>query len=125
MLDVYEYNDTHVDRVIDGDTFDVTVRVDVGFKIKVQHTIRIRLADIDTPEVYGVKKDSVEYKEGKVASERVKQLIEGKLVRMKTRKTRKGTERKTFGRYVADIWFRAGDVEYNLAELLRQEGYSK
>lgn len=126
MSQVFEYPNTYVERVVDGDTIDVTFRVDVGFKIIVQQSIRVRLADIDTAEIYGVKKGTAEYREGKSAAERVKQLVEGKTVLMKTRKTRKGDERKTFGRYVADIWFRASsDVEYNLAELLRQEGFSK
>lgn len=125
MTDVYEYPDTFVNRVVDGDTLDVTVTVDIGFHIKTSYTMRIRLAGIDTPEVYGVSKESEEYQRGSAASERVRQLVEGKTVRMKTIKTRAGDERRTLGRYVADVWFRAGDVEYNLVELLLQEGLSK
>lgn len=61
-----------VRRVVDGDTIDVYS--DLG-----HHTFtefRMRLAGIDTWEVYGVSHDSEEYKRGKVHSEFVKDWIE-------------------------------------------------
>ena len=44
----YTYK-AHVDRVVDGDTFDVTV--DLGFRITTYQ--RLRLAGVETPEVRG------------------------------------------------------------------------
>ncbi|EGQ44329.1 MAG: hypothetical protein J07AB43_00950 [Candidatus Nanosalina sp. J07AB43] len=58
-------------EVIDGDTIDV--EVDLGFKI--QKRVRVRLVNTDTNEVYGVSKDSTEYKLGKEQSEFVKQYF--------------------------------------------------
>lgn len=50
----------HRDRVVDGDTIDVVV--DVGFRMR--RTIRLRLAGVDTAEIYGVGKGSAEYADG-------------------------------------------------------------
>ncbi|MHC1610385.1 MAG: thermonuclease family protein [Candidatus Methanospirareceae archaeon] len=49
-----------LERVVDGDTVDLIV--DVGFYISVHQ--RFRLKGIDTPEIFGVSKDSVQYKRG-------------------------------------------------------------
>ena len=43
---MYEYYVKKVDKVVDGDTIDVTI--DLGFDI--QYSSRVRLAGIDTPE---------------------------------------------------------------------------
>ena len=61
---MWEYNAT-ADRVVDGDTIDFLV--DLGFKI--YHKVRVRLADVDTPEKYGIKQDDPEYARGVAASE--------------------------------------------------------
>jgi len=63
---MYQYK-AIVDRVVDGDTVDLII--DVGFKITTHQ--RIRLAKINTPETYNVKKDSEEYKKGRVSKEYV------------------------------------------------------
>jgi micrococcal nuclease len=68
---MYEYK-ARVKRVVDGDTLDL--EVDLGFTVKVD--IRVRLYGIDTPEIHGVKKESKEYKRGKVALEAVKDFLE-------------------------------------------------
>jgi micrococcal nuclease len=47
-------------KVIDGDTLQLSV--DQGFENSVR--IHVRLYGINTPETYGVKKDSAEYKAG-------------------------------------------------------------
>lgn len=54
-------------RVIDGDTVDLIV--DAGFYISVHQ--RFRLKGIDTPEIFGVRKDTLEYKRGMKAKEYV------------------------------------------------------
>ena len=56
---MYEYPAQLVE-VIDGDTVDVTV--DLGFHI--HRTIRLRLAGVDTDEIYGVEETSAEYESG-------------------------------------------------------------
>jgi len=56
---MYEYPAQLVE-VIDGDTVDVTV--DLGFHI--HRTIRLRLAGVDTAEIYGVEQTSAEYESG-------------------------------------------------------------
>ena len=53
-------NDARLDRVIDGDTYEM--HVDLGYRC--EHTIHVRLADVDTHEIYGVKKESAEYQAG-------------------------------------------------------------
>jgi len=68
---MYEYK-AKLDRVIDGDTIDVVV--DLGFYTKVKE--RLRLAGIDTPEVYGTKKNSKEYQKGVEAKEYVEKRLQ-------------------------------------------------
>ena len=55
----YLYKAT-VTRVVDGDTVDL--EIDLGMSVFAKQ--RIRLAGINTPETYGVKKDSEEYAAG-------------------------------------------------------------
>lgn len=66
----YEYR-ANVTRVVDGDTLDLTV--DLGFKVSVR--IRARLYGVDTPETFGVKKESDEYKAGVAAREFVEEWL--------------------------------------------------
>ena len=104
-----------VTRVIDGDTLDLNV--DLGMHIF--HKIRVRLAGIDTPETYGVKKTSEEYKAGKLATERVKELVLNKAVIIRTTKDSKGK----YGRYIADIMFDDDTgTTHSLSQVLLQEG---
>lgn len=49
-----------LDRVVDGDTVDLLV--DLGFRTRKK--VRVRVEGIDTAEVYGVDKDSEEYRRG-------------------------------------------------------------
>jgi micrococcal nuclease len=53
---MWEYN-AGVLKVVDGDTLDL--EVDLGFRTF--QRVRVRLYGIDTPETYGVKKESEEY----------------------------------------------------------------
>lgn len=55
-------------RVVDGDTMDM--ELDLGFHT--HHFPRIRLKDIDTAEVHGVKHSSEEYATGQTHSKFVK-----------------------------------------------------
>ncbi len=95
---LYTYSAT-IDRVIDGDTLDLTI--DLGFSIKVRH--RIRLLDVNTPEIYGVKKTSEEYAKGQKASNFVKDLVaqHGSQVTLQTVKDKQGK----YGRYLGNVYF--------------------
>lgn len=82
-------------RVIDGDTFDI--RVDLGFYIS--HTIRVRLTDVDTPEVYG----PMACEEGQNASKVANHFCPpGTTVTVETYKTGK------YGRWLAVIYLQDG-----------------
>lgn len=70
MEQLYRYN-AKLNRVVDGDT--IVLDVDLGFDIT--HKITVRLNDIDTNEVHGVKKDSEEYAKGIEQSNFVKNLL--------------------------------------------------
>jgi micrococcal nuclease len=91
----YLYKATVI-RVVDGDTVDL--EIDLGMSVFVKQ--RIRLAGIDTPETYGVKKDSKEYAAGMKAKNRLKELIEGKEIAVETVKDKKGK----YGRYLGDLY---------------------
>ena len=44
---------------------------------------------------------------------------------IKTSKTRSGLERKSYGRYVADVFFDEQENRVNLSELLIKDGFDK
>jgi micrococcal nuclease len=95
---MYEY-DAIITKVVDGDTLDA--KVDLGFDISFD--IRIRLADVDTPEIFRPK--SLEEKElGLKAKAHVEELVLGKKVTILTRKDSKGK----YGRYLATIFTKDG-----------------
>jgi len=68
---MYSYRATLI-RTIDGDT--IVFNVDLGFSI--HYNCTVRLLGVDTPEIYGVKKDSEEYKAGQLASMFTKAWLE-------------------------------------------------
>ena len=94
-------------RVVDGDTLDVDV--DLGMNIR--HHMRARIASIDAPEIYGVKKESSEYEAGLLAADRARELVEGKDVFIRTHRDRKGK----YGRYIVDVF-----LDESLTETLSQ-----
>lgn len=98
-----------VDRVVDGDTYDVTV--DLGFKI--YHKIRVRLRNVDTPEVFGSRASEA----GRIAAAYVTNMILGKEVVITTYKT----NAKSFDRWVADVTV---DDYVDLGTHLIAEGYA-
>lgn len=86
---LYTYRGSVVD-VYDGDT--ITVMVDLGF-----HTYRLeklRIADIDAPEVRGLERP-----EGLESRDYLRDLILGKEVDIQTIKDKKGK----YGRYIAVV----------------------
>jgi len=102
-------------RVIDGDT--CIALIDCGFNsIKME---RLRLEGVDAPELRPRRGTNVEKLDekarAKVATERVRELIEGKQVVIQTKKTGK------FGRWLAVIYL-PGDSQRTINQLLLEEG---
>jgi len=119
---MWQYN-AKVSRVVDGDTLDL--RVDLGFTASVD--IRVRLYGMDTPEVYGVKKDSEEYKKGMEAHEFVNQwllktgtLLDAPVVITSFDGKKLGTGK--YGRWLAEV-YRDGD-SVSLNEALVKAGHA-
>lgn len=111
---MYEYNVT-VLRVVDGDTLEVYV--DLGFKIFKKVTVR--LYGIDTPEIR--TRDLEEKKAGKIATNRVKQLIESN--NHKAVIHSKGIDK--YGRCLGVIFVNVKDKLINVNETLLEENLAK
>ena len=89
---MYSYS-ARVLSVYDGDT--ITLLIDCGFNIFIKE--KIRLLGIDTPEIRS--RDKKEKEKGLMVKKYVKDLIEGKEVKIET--TKKGK----FGRYLGKIFY--------------------
>jgi micrococcal nuclease len=112
---MYEYK-AKLKRVVDGDTMDLII--DMGFKITTEQ--RVRLKGIDTPETWRRKKDSEEYKQGKIATEYViRRLAENHNEMIARTDKHPGM----YGRYIVDIILADSDISLNY-ELL-QKGLAK
>lgn len=96
-----------VKRIIDGDTIDVLIRWDIGFKIVAETYQRIRLARIDAPEVRGPERPR-----GLEATEWLKKELG--FVGPHTTRVVMLTDKDpdVFGRYIAEIWL--DDEVHNL-----------
>ena len=110
---VYEYK-ALVTNVVDGDTIDVDI--DLGFYMVAR--VRMRLARVDTPETYGVSRDSDEYKAGMKSKEFVKERLIMQDVLIKTQKTGK------FGRWIAEVFY-GPNFEINLSDELIKRGLAE
>lgn len=93
---MYKYK-AKVERVIDGDTLEVTI--DLGFKITTFQ--KLRLAGINTPETYNVKKDSEEYQKGILSKNYVEKRISenNNMILIETEKVP-----EKYGRYVTKVF---------------------
>lgn len=103
----------HCVRVVDGDTLDLVF--DLGFRI--QRTARVRLAEVDTAEVYGPNASA----EGEVQEQFVREWLaeaegQGGGPWPLTVRTEKDTGK--YGRYLATVERPDGE---RLAEALRAE----
>lgn len=112
---MYQYKAT-VERVVDGDTIDVVI--DLGFKITTFQ--RIRLAKINTPETYNVKRDSEEYQKGLASKQYVEQRIAANNNQILL-ETEKVTEK--YGRYIGTIIL--ADSTTTLNDELVEKGLAK
>ena len=93
-----------VTNIVDGDTFDV--RIDLGFEIRTIERVRTR--DIDTAEVYGVNKESEQYRQGKTHTEAFREWVETAREQSDAdwpfRFYSHEYERGGFGRIIGDVW---------------------
>lgn len=100
MTDWFKYQ-ARLKRIVDGDTIDV--ELDLGFRIT--RVVRLRLADVDTAEIYGVEHESEEYEQGKVHSDFVGNWFDSRQnfsewpFVVKTDKDSKGK----YGRFIATV----------------------
>lgn len=112
---MYEYN-AKLDRVIDGDTIDVTI--DLGFKITTNQ--RVRFAHINVPEIFKVPLDSPEYKRGMKAKRYVERRLKQNHNEMRL-VTYKWVG--AYGRYTGIIWL--GDSKISLNDELVGKGLAE
>lgn len=97
MSHLYSY-EAQLLNVVDGDTYDF--QVDLGFNT--YKRLRVRLLEVDTAEIYGVKMESKEYKRGQRQKEFVSDNLNSadKIVL----KTYEGEETGKYGRYLAEVF---------------------
>jgi micrococcal nuclease len=96
---MYQYK-AFIKNVVDGDTLEIDI--DLGLFVWI-HGEKIRLYGIDTPEVFGVKKDSPEWILGNKASNFVKLILKEKdEVIIETIKDKK----EKYGRYLAVVYIK-------------------
>jgi micrococcal nuclease len=105
----YELN-ALITRVIDGDTVEATV--DCLFDIHIDQTLR--LFGINMPEIHS--KVETERKAAEAAKARLKDLVEGKIIKIMSYK-----EKEKYGRYLAELIVDG----VNVNELLIKEGLAK
>lgn len=86
-------------HVVDGDTYDFLI--DLGLY---QYAyVTVRLADVDTPEIFGAKA-AEEKEEGYKAKKLAEDLILNKHCIIETYK-----DKQSFGRFIARVFFRNDD----------------
>ena len=127
---MYEYKIESIDKVVDGDTVDVTV--DLGFKI--HHKIRVRLYGINAPE--SRTRDLEEKERGLAAKKRLKELLGcGMFVGIPrdlggTHYVLKTEKKGKYGRYLGTLIKRETiveeneEVETNINKKLVEEGHA-
>ena len=113
MNDLYNYI-AIVRNVVDGDTIDVDI--DLGFDI--HKYVRVRLANIDTPELNS--KSILQRQAATKVKEYVKKALLNQTVYLKTIKSKDKD-----GEYLADIWIiDENDSLYSFNTLLTIIGYA-
>ena len=114
----YNFRVTEINRVLDGDTIDVTI--DLGFDLYKKE--RVRVAGVDTPEK---RTRNLEEKElGIDATNWLKQKLEDTIAgdeELSIRTELKGGVGK-YGRLLG--WLYIGDAEVSLNEQMITEGYA-
>ena len=114
----YNFRVTEINRVVDGDTIDVTI--DLGFDLYKKE--RVRVAGVDTPEKR--TRDLEEKALGIDATNWLKQKLEDTIdgeYELTIRTELKGGVGK-YGRLLG--WLYIGDEEISLNEMMITEGYA-
>ena len=114
----YNFRVTEINRVLDGDTIDVTI--DLGFNLFKKE--RVRVAGVDTPEKR--TRDLEEKALGKDATEWLKTKLESTLAgddELSVRTELVGGVGK-YGRLLG--WLYIGDADVSLNEQMIEEGYA-
>jgi len=110
---VNSFYNAKIRNVIDGDTVDMQVNLGFGFLVNA----RIRFKGVDAPEIYGVKKESEEFKQGQIAFLEVKKWFfnpdEIYLL--------KAESRGLYGRWLGEIW--KGELNESINDYLRSKFY--
>lgn len=106
-----------VTRVIDGDSYEVTL--DYGHGLHVDE-IKIRLARADTPEVTRPKSE-LEREAGQAVKDYLITQLEGKKVMLESLK-KKGKSKEKYGGYLYQVWFENG---INLNKFLVEQGLAR
>lgn len=121
---MYEYRAQLV-RIVDGDT--LVMNIDLG--LRTFRKDKLRLVGVNTPEIFGVKKDSLEYEDGIRAKQFVEDWFEtyaSAFCIVRTEKDRTGK----YGRWLAKVYqadFHGTGVEENgrcLNDDLSREGWA-
>ncbi|NKB64566.1 MAG: nuclease [Gammaproteobacteria bacterium] len=107
---LYRYK-AKVNKVYDGDT--ITVDIDLGLDAW-HHSMQIRLAEIDTPEVRGANKV-----QGIKVRDIVRELILGEKIYLHT------TEKGKYGRYLGKVYCKIDGEETCLNDWLVENGYAE
>ena len=96
------------------------IDIDLGLSVWLRNE-KIRLYGINTPEVFGVKKNSAEWELGNKASEFVKRIVHEKdEATIETFKDKK----EKYGRYLANIYVRIDPAELTGLADIRNHGDS-
>ena len=114
----YNFRVTEINRVVDGDTIDVTI--DLGFDLYKKE--RVRIAGVDTPEKR--TRDLEEKALGIDATNWMKEKLEGAIdgeSELTIRTELKGGMGK-YGRLLG--WLYVGDEEVSINEQMIDEGYA-
>ena len=114
----YNFRVTKINRVVDGDTIDVTI--DLGFDLYKKE--RVRIAGVDTPEKR--TRDKEEKALGLDATAWMKEKLEGAIKgddELTIRTELKGGVGK-YGRLLG--WLYVGDNDFSLNEQMITEGYA-
>jgi len=114
----YNFRVTKINRVVDGDTIDVTI--DLGFDLYKKE--RVRIAGVDTPEKR--TRDKEEKALGLDATAWMKEKLEGAIKgddELTIRTELKGGVGK-YGRLLG--WLYVGDDEFSLNQQMITEGYA-
>jgi len=119
---MYEYRISNVDRIVDGDTVDVTV--DLGFDIHFK--TRVRLYGINTPE--SRTKDLEEKERGLAAKDRLAEII-NHAQHMRHNLILQTKEKGKFGRYLGILIIQDSRPDHanertNINQQLVEEGHA-